>query len=160
MQRQSLFKLIRVLMVLISGCIERYYPEEDKLRTGTLVINAHINNQAGFQEIEISRSAPLLYPKFEPVQGSFAELIREDGVSKEFFENRPGFYGSELDDEFLQTGMSYYIHVITPEGNEYESDYDKLRPVPEIDSIYYLVEFNSYSSESESYGGVRFYIDF
>ncbi len=52
------------------------------------------------------------------------------------------------------------VHVITPDGNEYESVFDKLRPVPEIDSIYYLVEGNSYASEADSVGGLRFYIDF
>ena len=52
------------------------------------------------------------------------------------------------------------IHVITPDGNEYESVFDKLRPVPEIDSLYYQVEHNSFASEEDSTSGVRFYIDF
>ena len=122
-------------MAMLSGCIERFYPDESYLETGTLVINAHLTNQPGIQEVEISRSAPLIYPKFEPVRGSFVEVIREDGAFSEFYEDRPGYYGSDLDEEFLQTGMSYRIRVTTPDGNEYESDFDKLRPVPEIDSI-------------------------
>ncbi len=154
------FILLIVMLVMTTGCIERYYPEESDLKTGTLVINAHLTNLTGIQEIEISRSSPLLYPKFDPILGSFAEVIREDGEYREFVEDQPGFYGSFLDADFLRTGMSYQIHVITPDGNEYESDFDKLRPVPEIDSIYYLVETSSYASESESIDGIRFYIDF
>jgi hypothetical protein len=50
--------------------------------------------------------------------------------------------------------------VMTPDRNEYESVFDKLRPVPEIDSLYYQVEHNSFASEEDSTGGVRFYIDF
>jgi len=160
MDRKSLYIVFPFLLFGLSACIERYYPDESKLKTGTLVINAHLTNQQGMQEIEISRSAPLIYPKLPPVQGSFAELIREDGETREFSENRPGFYGCDLDEEFLQTGLSYSVHIILPDGNEYESEYDKLRPVPEIDSIYYLVEKNSYATESDSIGGVRFYIDF
>ena len=145
---------------LLTGCIERYYPSEDDLKTGTLVINAHLTDQPGYQVIEISRSVTLLFPSADPVSGGFAQVIREDGEFREFLEERPGFYGCDLDEPFLQTGMSYMVHVITPNGNEYESGFDKLRPVPEIDSIYYEVESSSYQTESDSTDGIRFYIDF
>ena len=140
--------------------MERYYPDEDDLKTGTLVINAHLTDQSGHQVIEISRSVTLLMPSSDPVSGGFAELIREDGEFREFSEERPGYYGCDLDETFLQTGLSYMIHVITPDGFEYESDFDRLRPVPEIDSIYYEVQSASYQTESDSTDGVRFFIDF
>jgi len=140
--------------------VERYYPEDDELKTGTLVINAHLTDQAGLQVIEISRSVTLLYPSADPISGAFAEVIREDGEFKEFLEERPGYYGCNLDETFLQTGMSYMIHVITPNGNEYESDFDRLRHVPDIDSIYYEVESASYETASDIAEGIRFFIDF
>jgi hypothetical protein len=65
-----------------------------------------------------------------------------------------------LDETFLQTGASFMLHVSTPDGNEYESRFDILHPVPAIDSIYYLVETNSFASESDSISGIRFYCDF
>jgi hypothetical protein len=147
---------ISLLLLVISGtgCVERYYPEDNDMKTGTLVINAHLTNQPGEQVIEISRSVDLTYPSFDPVSGSFAEVIREDG------EFKPGYYMANLDDSFLQTGMSFMIHVITPDGEEYESDFDKLRPVPAIDSIYYEVESNSFAYGSDPVGGIRFYLDF
>jgi uncharacterized protein DUF4249 len=133
------------LALVIAGCVERFYPEEDDMISGTLVINAHLTNQPGVQVIEISRSAGLISPSFDPVSGSYAELLREDGETRAFYETRPGFYASDLDESFLQTGMSFMIQVSTPDGNMYESVFDKLRPVPEIDSIYYLVENKSYA---------------
>ncbi len=160
MYRVSLIFLLSVLLCWSTGCVERYFPDEDNLKTGTLVINAHLTNKPGKKVIEISRSVTLLYPSADPVSGSFAEVIREDGEIKEFMENRPGFYESDMDADFLQIGMSYMLHVITPDGNEYESEFDQLRPVPEIDSIYYQVETNSFASESDSMEGIRFYIDF
>lgn len=149
-----------VLLCCFAGCVERYYPSEDELKTGTMVINAHLSDQPGHQVIEISRSVTLLFPSADPISGAFAELIREDGEYKEFQEDRPGFYGCNFDADFLQTGMSYMLHVITPDGNEYESDFDKLRPVPAIDSLYYEVESASYASEADSTDGVRFFVDF
>lgn len=148
------------MCVLFAGCVERYYPDQDELNSGTLVINAHITDQPGIQEIEISRSATLLFSKFDPVSGCYAELMREDGESRQFLEARPGFYRSNLDSEFLLEGSSYRIHVLIPDGEVYESEFDKLRPVPEIDSIYYHVETASYQTAGDSIGGIRFFIDF
>jgi hypothetical protein len=149
-----------VLLCWFTGCVERYYPPDDSLITGTLVINAHLTDQPGHQVIEISRSVTLLFPSADPISGAFAELIRDDGEYKEFQEDRPGLYGCNLDADFLQTGMSYMIHVITPDGLEYESDFDKLRPVPRIDSLYYEVESASFASEADSIDGIRFFVDF
>jgi hypothetical protein len=50
--------------------------------------------------------------------------------------------------------------VITPEGEEYASAFDKLRPVPAIDSLYFEVETNSFASASDTISGIRFYCDF
>jgi hypothetical protein len=160
MSRVPLLIIVLLFCGLIKGCIERYYPDEDDLKTGTLVINAHLTNQPGYQQIQISRSVTLIYPSSDPVSGCFAQLIREDGEYREFIEEEPGFYGCNLDVPFLQTGSSYMIHVITPDGNEYQSAFDGLRPVPEIDSIYYEVESASYQTEGDSVDGVRFFIDF
>lgn len=156
------FSRITLLLtvVLVSACLERYYPNEDDLKKGTLVINAHLTDQPGDQVIEISRSVGLSYPSFYPVSGSFAQVVREDGAFREFSEFKPGYYKACLEGDFLQTGSSFLIQVSTPDGNEYESDLNKLRPVPEIDSLYYLVERNSYATESDSFSGLRFYADF
>lgn len=148
------------LLCCLQGCVERYYPGEDELKTGTLVINAHLTDEPGHQAIEISRSVTLIHPSQDPLTGAYAELIREDGELLEFMEEEPGWYGCNFEEEFLQTGMSYSLHVSTPDGNEYESDFDKIRPVPLVDSIYYEVEFASYLSEDDLIGGVRFFIDF
>ncbi len=160
MNRVFLIVLFAVFVYGIQGCIERYYPGEDELKTGTLVINAHLTDEPGYQTIEISRSVTLTYSSYDPVTGAYAEIIREDGEFCDFTEEKPGWYGCNFEEEFLQTGMSYRLHVITPDGKEYESEFDRIRPVPGIDAIYYEVESASYKTESDSTGGVRFYIDF
>lgn len=149
-----------VLLSLLKACVERYYPDEDDLKTGTLVINAHLTDNQGVQAIEISRSAPLTYPSFDPESGCLAEVIREDGELRIFSESEPGYYLADLDAAFLQIGSSYMLHVTTPDGNEYESAFDELRPVPAIDSMYFEVETNSFASASDTISGIRFYLDF
>jgi hypothetical protein len=152
--------LAAAFMGCATSCVERYFPEETDLRAGTLVINAHITDEPGEQVIEISRSSNLDYRSYNHESGAYAVLIREDGQGREFVESRPGRYLCEMDEDFLKTGMSYQVCVITSEGKEYYSDYDRLRPVPPIDSIYYQVETMSYRSADDSIRGIRFFIDF
>jgi hypothetical protein len=154
------FAIIIILSCVLAGCVERFYPEEDDLTTGVLVINAHINDKTGVQSIEISRSGGLNFEGIDLVAGCYAVLVREDGESRDFFQVRPGYYSSDLDREFLQTGMSYQIQVITPDAEEYHSDFDLLRPVPEIDSLYYQVESMPLQSSDEVIEGIRYYLDF
>jgi len=140
--------------------VERYYPEDDNLKTGTIVINAHISNGPFQQVIEVSRSASLINLIYDPLQDCYVEIESEDGTTRSFLEEKPGNYKAMLWPDFLETGKSYRIHVITPDGNEYESDFEKLRPVPEIDSIYYMRETVSYEAPADSLPGIRFYLDF
>ena len=154
------FAIIIILSCVLAGCVERFYPEEDDLTTGVLVINAHITDNPGVQSIEISRSGGLNFEGIDLVAGCYAVLVREDGESRDFFQVRPGYYSSDLDREFLQTGMSYQVQVITPDAEEYHSDFDLLRPVPEIDSLYYQVESMPLQSSDEVIEGIRYYLDF
>ena len=159
MRSFSVSLVMASVFVFLFGCVERYYPGEEKLKTGILVINAHITDKPGIQLIDISRSSGLQFRDYSPESGAYAILVREDGETREFFEGKPGKYTHELDADFLQIGKSYRVEVITAEGDEYQSDFDKIRPVPGIDSIYYEVE-SIYQPAGDTIHGIRFYIDF
>jgi hypothetical protein len=153
--------ILVIAMTLLSSCVERYHPDDLYLKKGLLVINAHINDEPGIQIIEISRSSHPEIPSFNAELNCFVLLFREDGESREFTAGeQPGFYTADLDTDFLRTGMQYRVEVITQDGNEYHSDFDKIRPVPAINSIYYKVETMEYAGEDDPIPGIRFYIDF
>jgi len=153
--------ILVVLMALSTSCLERYHPDDLYLRDGLLVINAHITDQVGVQTIEISRSANIEGPRFEPEMDCFVLLSREDGESMEFrISELPGHYTADLDADFLSTGLQYQLQVITGDGKEYLSDFDQIRPVPAIDSIYYKVESRQINGDEGAVTGIRFYVDF
>ena len=149
-----------VISVLLSGCVEQFYPDESDMHPGLMVINAHISDEPAVQYIEVLRSNMLSDPVIAPETGCSVVLQREDGEISVFHPSAPGRYFRHLDPEFLQTGMSYRVRVNTADGEEYQSDYDRLRPAPDIDSIYYRVERHSYQSAGMVEEGIRFFIDF
>jgi len=153
--------IIVIAFLFLSGCIERYHPDDLYLKEGLLVINAHITDKTGTQTIEVSRSSHLESPKFNAETGCLILLFREDGESREFIASEePGYYTAELDSSFLREAMSFQVQVITQNDNEYHSDFDMIRPVPAIDAIYYKVEDMIFTGEEKSIPGIRFYVDF
>lgn len=150
-----------VTLAFLTACVERYHPDDLYLKDGLLVINAHITDIPGTQVIEVSRSSHLESPTFKGETGSYVLLVREDGQNREFMPGwEPGIYTADLDSTFLATGMMYHVEVFTEDGNEYHSEFDRIRPVPSIDSIYYKIENMIFTGEDESIPGIRFYVDF
>lgn len=145
---------------LLSGCIEEYYPDDEVLKIGTLVVQAHLNNKPGEQTLVISRSSTLVYPEFDALTGCHVEVLNKDGDSREFKESEPGNYIFNHDDIFFRNSEEYRLIFVTPTGKQYESEFEKLHPAPEINSIYYIRENHPTSDPDEIEEGVQIYTDF
>jgi hypothetical protein len=152
--------IIFSFLLLLFGCIERYYPGEDDLQTGTLVVVAHLNDLPGIQSIYLSRSSTLNLPQRDPLPGCYVEMERADGIIRQFNESEPGQYSSNLDEHFIITGQEYRLIFITSDGHRYESEYESLHSAPEIDALYYMKEDRPTADPDEPDEGVQFYIDF
>jgi len=148
------------LLLLLTSCIERYYPESDDIFTGTLAINAALTNLVGTQTIQISRSDGLLYPEFIPESSCVVELENQSGELLSFSEASPGYYSVNVPEGFMHIGDQYMLRVLTSDGNVYLSDYSQLHPPTAIHKIYYELESYPTSDPAVSIDGIQFYIDF
>jgi len=149
-----------LVLLMLSACVERYYPEEDKSLTGTLVINAALTNIAGNQSIQISRSDGLLSPKFIAESSCVVELENLDGDIISFSETTPGNYNGDIPEGYMHYGDQYMLRVLTSDGSIYISDYSQLKVPSPIDRIYYELETRPGDDPELSTEGIRFYIDF
>lgn len=149
-----------ILLLLANGCIERYVPDEEELKVGTLVVTAHLTSRPGVQTVSLSRSTTLEFPSFDPVTDCYVEVEQEDGRRLLFEAHRPGIYGAYMDASWLVTGRAYRLHIITPEGKRYESAFETLHPALGIDSLYFENELRPTSNPAITEEGIRFYLDF
>ncbi len=147
-------------MLLLTGCIERYYPDEEELRVGTMVVSAHLDNIPGNQSIQISRSVPLNRTLYEPEGGCYVEVMREDGEARVFPEASDGVYEAVLEEAFLREDAAFKLVVITPGGEQYESEFETLHESTPIESIYYQREDHPTADPEVTEKGIRFYMDF
>ena len=153
------FTLI-LAVLLLTGCVERYYPSEDDVMIGTLVVNAHLTDKPGDQVISISRSDKLLYPVYVPESGCLVVVEDQEGNTMEFMETLPGDYSADIPAKFLEPGTLYRLLLMTPDGNRYESEFSGLRSSTPISSIYYELESIPTSDPLLAIDGIRFYMDF
>lgn len=152
--------LVSVLLISLYGCIERYLPDDKELQTGTLVVVAELNNLPGNQSIYLSRSTSLQKIEQDPVMECYVQIEREDGVTINLEESQPGEYSSFLNEEFLSTGAAYRLIIITPEGDKYESEFERIHPPSDITSVYFIKEDHPTSDPAVIEEGIQFYIDF
>ena len=146
--------------ISLNGCVEQYYPAEDELKTGTLVVMSQLTDKPGKQSIRISRSSTIVYPEFDPISDCFVVLESMEGKSREFSEVDEGTYTCDLDAEFLNYGGLYRITILTKDGAHYESTYEAMYPSPAVDGLYFEKEVHATSDPKVSKEGVRFYMDF
>jgi hypothetical protein len=147
-------------LLLLFGCVERYYPDEEEVQVGTLVISAHLADLPGVQSIYLSRSTNLEFPSFDPVTGCYVEVEREGGQGLEFLETEPGEYAAQMDGSFLKTGDSYRLLVITPSGAQYESEFETMHPATDIEGLYFVRKDRPTEDPDFVDEGIQFYIDF
>ena len=60
----------------------------------------------------------------------------------------------------LKEGFSFRVSVITPDGKQYYSQYEKLTPCPPVGNIHYDIQSHETSDPDVTEDGVQFYVDF
>lgn len=147
-------------LLSLSGCIERYYPGDEEVKVGSLVVAAHLTDLPEIQSIALSRSTTLEFPTVDPVTECYVEVEREDGAYIEFPETEKGIYAVNPDPDFLIHGSAYRLHIVTPAAKRYESAFEILHPASAIDSVYYVREDQATEDPGVVDEGIRFRIDF
>jgi hypothetical protein len=149
-------------IVLISACVERYFPVTELNFQSKLVIDGTITTGKSEQEIVISRSSPTGDPSFTSLSGCKVSVEDGKGNSIPFYESKNiGHYLGKMNEGFLVPGERYRLHVRTFKGTvEYISSYEELLPCPEIDNVYYELETKQTQNPKITENGLQFYIDF
>lgn len=147
------------LTLSLQACVERFYPDEDAIRTGTLVVDADLSDISGAQNIYISRSDRLYYSEYKPEPNCVVSVEDQEGSTVLFEETEPGVYVGHPDASFLITGGQYKLNLVTSDGSAYESDYSRLIAATPLDSLYFALEATPGADVEMGMDAVRFFID-
>lgn len=133
-----------ITILLISGllwsCVDEIPLPEGEGQQHKLVVEGRaVKGSPSRVFVQLSRTADLSIqgvPSF--IVEADVRLRNETGQSIPLFHQNRGYYEAELTPDSpidLQTGQSYQLQITLPDESRYESDWEPLPPVPEIDSI-------------------------
>lgn len=155
------YLFVLLTAVLLSSCIDRYFPAMEIKSKPQIVIEGSITTEGGDQEIVISESSSLDQPTFNPVSGCNVRVEDDKGHSFTFNESdNAGHYHGMIDEESIIIGVRYRLFVQLPNGENYISKFEELLPCPSVDSVYFELESKSTTDAHEKEDGLQFFIDF
>lgn len=150
--------IILFTIVLVTDCIEPFDVSFSKYEN-LLVVDGMITNEPGPYTVKLSRSAST--ENFEYTFISNATVIISDntGNSEVLTQTDEGVYSTTESGIQGISNNSYKIYIKTPDGNEYESKFQKLQPQVDIDSLYGIVDFQSTDNSNLLHEGYKFLIE-
>ena len=154
-------KVIFVLLcciLLASACISPYEAEINESVT-LITIEGRIVKGEEIQTVRVSMTSPLDNPEFEQLKECKVVVIDEFDNEFEYTENENGTYSVNIPEDQLVYNRTYSLHVTTPDGNMYASDFEELKNGANVDTVYYKVENRIDNISGEDLSGVQFYID-
>lgn len=155
------FLLLFFSSIFIGSCIDRINIDVPNYNTSQLVVDGVITDEPGPYTVQVSRSASVenFFLKFSKgVEGAKVTLSDSAGPSEILIEKEAGVYQTRVDGIRGIVGHSYSIKIETKDGKLYQSIPDTMKPVGELDSLYYEPESYLPLNDQTRYG-FRFYIN-
>lgn len=159
MSKTGLRSVITLFSVFaLCTCIDPYYPKL-KGYESLLVVDGLITDENSSYAIKLSRTLQEQNAMPDIVSDATV-FITDDTHNISYLKNHGGgIYKSDSLNFRGSTGKKYILHILTGNGNEYESDECIMQSVPDIDSVYYDRDQELVNNGTESLIGARIYLD-
>jgi hypothetical protein len=151
------FIIILILFTFFT-CIDPYSPKLTGYET-LLVVDGLITDENASYTVRLTGT--IQEQNAMPFLVSDAKVFITDDIGGNIsLVNRgKGIYKTDSVEFKGVIGRTYVLHIITHNGDEYESEACLMQSVPEIDSIYYVREQELVSNGTKSNDGIRIYLN-
>lgn len=150
--------IILFLVFTFFTCIDPYTPKL-KGYEAILVVDGLLTNQNPPYSVKISRSFQDKNSIPDKVIDASVSITSDDGEVTYLEEKGNGVYMTDSTNFNGIVGKTYVLHIITAEGDEYASEPCLMRPVPEIDSLYFEKSQEYANNGTEKDDGIMIYLD-
>jgi hypothetical protein len=147
-----------IIATTLCTCIDPYSPKL-KGYESLLVVDGLMTDENSSYSVKLSKT--IAEEGTSPVIISDAKVFITDDELKSFSleSDGGGIYKTDSVEFRGFSGRTYILHIITSEGNEYESDPCAMQSVPEIDSIYFESGQELDNNGTEIRDGLRILLD-
>jgi hypothetical protein len=159
MLRNNIFISFLILVILLQSCIVPYEPNIDSKNLNKFVVTGQVSDNSDYQIVSISTSSSIGAPKYTPVSGCSVRIFDDTGNQFTMQEAEAGTYKVKIAANFLTPGASFKVEILTSDGVNIESDFDRMSECPPVDSIYYSREEIPTNIPGQVTIGLQFYTD-
>ncbi|MGB8490426.1 MAG: DUF4249 domain-containing protein [Bacteroidales bacterium] len=159
MLRTKVVIIFWVFFIFIPSCIIPYEPVIAIRDINKYVVSGQVTDNNEIQTVSVSRASPISDPAHIEVTGCYISIFDDKGNQFEMQEAEPGIYHTRIDKSYLTPGTSFKVDIMTPDGINIESDFDKMSECPEIDTIYFIRKEIPPDLSGRTVQGLQFYID-
>jgi hypothetical protein len=152
--------IILLIIFFFSSCIEEYDPGDIYDHDASLSVSGWITDVPGRQVVSLYLSTPINISIPHALTGGHVEVEDDQGNVFIYNEVSRGDYAHIYNEGDIQTGRSYKLRIITPEGTIYESEFEPVLPAPPIENINYEKTFVDTREIGVELPGLKFYTDF
>lgn len=149
------------IFLLAGSCIDPVKLDVQS-EAGAIVVDGGITNTEGPYVVNLFRSVGVYsdLEKRPAVTGAFVYIIDESGTKHRLKDDVPGIFVSDPGFK-AEYGKSYYLRIEAYDGKVYESRPDVLRPVDDIDNVYFEFEdkVDTDPDNPENNAGFNVYLD-
>jgi hypothetical protein len=148
-----------VMLFLLTSCITPFEPDIESGDVYKYVVSGLVNDNNDIQTVSISMASPVSDPRYIPVSG--CNVIIKNDIGNEFLmtESTPGIYNGEIGRNYRVPGNSFKVEIVTPDGVQIESDFDRMEACPEVDSVYFLRRDIISNVSDNITKGIQFYLN-
>lgn len=151
-------KLIILLLISSVACTEKFHPQINE-DASILVVDGKITNLGEQAVVRIFRTVNLIEDyDLNPEVNALVTLHDNFGNVDIMYEVKPGFYTNTDHTINGESGNSYWIKIVTSDGEEYESSPEIMPEAFEIESVYGIEEERIIDANNKE-KGVKLYFD-
>ena len=155
-QPKSIIALIAVFT--LCTCIDPYTPELSGYES-LLVVDGLVTDANSSYSIKLSRTIQEQNAEPEKVSDATVYITDELGISSFLNNKGDGTYITDSIEFKGIIGKKYTLHILTSDGNEYESESCYMESVPDIEKLYFTKDQEIISNATETTEGIRIYLD-
>ncbi len=154
----KIFAFPALILITVVCCIEPFYPDIEEYEN-VLVVDGLITNENIVYQVKLSRTLKFDDIDKKPVTGAIVQVTDDEGNAYIFREKKPGTYVSDPDEFTGQIGKKYKLTIETVDENKYESGFEEIKKVPEIDSINWEYKENLSNNVNNPYKGIQILVN-
>ena len=142
MQQTKAVIIFLLLAIILPSCITPYEPHINSKDINKFVVSGQITDNTDYNTVTISKASSVGNPQYIPVSNCFVRILDDKGNEFLMQESSAGIYQVQIDKIYLTPGTSFKVVILTSDGINIESDFDRMSQCPVVDSIYYIRKEN------------------